>query len=76
MTAEHFVALTFGDVRSVLEAFLPELERMASKAGCGDTRIILPGDQPVLLTRVVTWGREAARPMPIRALMEISQNMA
>ncbi|GAA4474720.1 hypothetical protein [Gluconacetobacter asukensis] len=76
LTAEHFVALTFGEVGSVLEAFLPALENMACKAGCGGARVILPGDQPALLARLATRGRDMTHPMSFRTLIEISQNMA
>ncbi|MFT8776207.1 MAG: hypothetical protein ABF893_06060 [Gluconacetobacter liquefaciens] len=76
LTAEHFVALTFGEVWSVLDAFLPALENMACEAGCGSARVILPGDQQALVARMATRGRNTTHSMPIRALIEISQNMA
>ncbi|MBB2204136.1 hypothetical protein [Gluconacetobacter takamatsuzukensis] len=76
LTAEHFVALTFGEVWSVLDAFLPALENMACKAGCGSARVILPGNQQALLARMAARGRVAGHPVAIRTLIEISQNMA
>lgn len=42
LTAEHFVALTFGDESAVLEAFLPVLDAVARRAGCGAVRVLLP----------------------------------
>jgi hypothetical protein len=68
LTAEHFVALTFGDVWSVLEAFLPVLENTALRAGCSGARVILPHGERVLLARLAaraarTVGGPRAHPM-------------
>jgi hypothetical protein len=74
LTAEHFVALTFGEVWSVLDAC--PLGKYGVRGRCGSARVILPGDQQALAARMATCGRDTTHPMPIHTLIEMSLNMA
>lgn len=66
LTAEHFIALTFGDGGSVLDAFLPALDAIARQAGCGAVRTVMPGTAPALLAGLAAQGHRPAGAVTIR----------